>query len=128
MTEKYGTLLLTRDGQTIRVAGVPEVAARGQGGLLDVTLPVEAGHGAAGALLASVDLAIEVNSLVRQALAGLDIRPRVPDHSDRRSAIVVERGRVEMKDSRSSGILEHRAGGGLVRPTAELHHAESGRV
>ena len=39
VTEKDGRLLHIKDGQVIDVAGVPRVADRGQGGLLDVTLP-----------------------------------------------------------------------------------------
>lgn len=39
ITERDGVLRLFRDGRMRRVAGVPRVAARGQGGLLDVTLP-----------------------------------------------------------------------------------------
>ncbi|MEO9896724.1 MAG: PQQ-dependent sugar dehydrogenase [Paracoccaceae bacterium] len=38
VTERDGHLLYVRDGRTKRVAGVPSVAAQGQGGLLDVTL------------------------------------------------------------------------------------------
>ena len=36
ITERDGRLLLVRDGAKREVAGVPEVRARGQGGLLDV--------------------------------------------------------------------------------------------
>ena len=39
VTERAGRLLLHRDGETREVAGVPRVAARGQGGLLDVLVP-----------------------------------------------------------------------------------------
>jgi len=39
VTERDGTLLYVRDGRTKSVSGVPEVAAKGQGGLLDVTVP-----------------------------------------------------------------------------------------
>ena len=38
ITERDGALLHFRNGQRGEVAGVPEVAARGQGGLLDITL------------------------------------------------------------------------------------------
>ena len=38
VTERDGDLLLVRDGQSQRVRGAPRVAARGQGGLLDVTV------------------------------------------------------------------------------------------
>lgn len=38
ITERDGALLLSRGGQTRRVDGTPRVAARGQGGLLDITL------------------------------------------------------------------------------------------
>lgn len=39
VTERSGRLLRVEDGKTTSVAGLPEVAAGGQGGLLDVTLP-----------------------------------------------------------------------------------------
>lgn len=39
VTERDGRLLLVRDGQRMVVAGVPEVWAEGQGGLLDVMVP-----------------------------------------------------------------------------------------
>lgn len=39
VTERGGRLLHVRDGQRIEVGGVPEVAAVGQGGLLDVLIP-----------------------------------------------------------------------------------------
>jgi glucose/arabinose dehydrogenase len=39
VTERGGRLLLHRDGATGAVAGVPQVAAVGQGGLLDVLVP-----------------------------------------------------------------------------------------
>jgi len=39
VTERGGRLLLHRDGTTQAVAGVPPVAARGQGGLLDLLVP-----------------------------------------------------------------------------------------
>ncbi|MET4100895.1 glucose/arabinose dehydrogenase [Roseovarius sp. MBR-78] len=39
VTERDGRLLLHHDGKTRAVTGVPEVAARGQGGLLDVLVP-----------------------------------------------------------------------------------------
>lgn len=39
VTERDGRLLLLRDGQAAPVAGVPEVWAEGQGGLLDVMVP-----------------------------------------------------------------------------------------
>lgn len=38
VTERDGELLYVRDGKTRRVKGVPKVAAKGQGGLLDVTV------------------------------------------------------------------------------------------
>ncbi len=38
VTERGGALLLVQDGRGVRVKGAPRVAARGQGGLLDVTL------------------------------------------------------------------------------------------
>lgn len=38
VTERDGSLLLVRDGQASKVAGVPRVWASGQGGLLDVTV------------------------------------------------------------------------------------------
>ena len=38
VTERDGKLLYVKDGKTQRVSGVPKVAARGQGGLLDVTV------------------------------------------------------------------------------------------
>lgn len=38
VTERGGTLILSRNGQSTRVRGVPKVAAQGQGGLLDVTV------------------------------------------------------------------------------------------
>ncbi len=38
VTERGGTLWLLRDGEPQRVAGVPEIAAVGQGGLLDLAL------------------------------------------------------------------------------------------
>lgn len=38
VTERGGTLRLVQDGRASSVSGVPEVAARGQGGLLDVTV------------------------------------------------------------------------------------------
>lgn len=38
VTERDGELLLVRDGEVRDVSGVPRVAARGQGGLLDVTV------------------------------------------------------------------------------------------
>ncbi|HKL65591.1 MAG TPA: PQQ-dependent sugar dehydrogenase, partial [Roseovarius sp.] len=39
VTERDGRLLLSRDGDLREVAGVPQVAARGQGGLLDLLVP-----------------------------------------------------------------------------------------
>ncbi len=39
VTERGGRLLLHRDGTLREVAGVPRVAARGQGGLLDLLVP-----------------------------------------------------------------------------------------
>ena len=39
VTLRGGHLLLVKDGKKQRVSGVPKVAAKGQGGLLDVTLP-----------------------------------------------------------------------------------------
>ena len=39
VTERGGRLLLSRDGEVQEVAGVPRVAARGQGGLLDLLVP-----------------------------------------------------------------------------------------
>ncbi len=39
ITERGGRLLLAQNGRMTSVRGVPKVAARGQGGLLDVTLP-----------------------------------------------------------------------------------------
>jgi glucose/arabinose dehydrogenase len=39
VTERGGRLILVRDGVASDVAGVPEVYARGQGGLLDVMVP-----------------------------------------------------------------------------------------
>ncbi|WP_434611989.1 PQQ-dependent sugar dehydrogenase [Tabrizicola sp. M-4] len=39
VTERDGRLLLVRDGEAQSVAGVPEVFAEGQGGLLDVMIP-----------------------------------------------------------------------------------------
>lgn len=39
VTERDGRLLLLRDGQVTDVAGVPDVYASGQGGLLDVMVP-----------------------------------------------------------------------------------------
>ena len=39
ITEKGGRLLHVEDGRSRAVSGVPEVAARGQGGLLDVMVP-----------------------------------------------------------------------------------------
>lgn len=39
VTERDGRLLLLRDGRAAPVAGVPEVEASGQGGLLDVMVP-----------------------------------------------------------------------------------------
>ena len=39
MTERDGELIYVSDGETNRVSGVPKVAAAGQGGLLDVTIP-----------------------------------------------------------------------------------------
>lgn len=41
VTERDGRLLLARDGSTWSVGGVPEVFARGQGGLLDVLVPAD---------------------------------------------------------------------------------------
>lgn len=38
VTERNGTLLLVSDGEAREVSGAPRVAARGQGGLLDVTV------------------------------------------------------------------------------------------
>lgn len=38
VTERDGRLLLVKDGKATRVSGVPRVAARGQGGLLDVVV------------------------------------------------------------------------------------------
>jgi glucose/arabinose dehydrogenase len=38
VTERGGDLLYVQDGKATRVAGVPKVQARGQGGLLDVTV------------------------------------------------------------------------------------------
>lgn len=38
VTERGGRLVLIKDGRSSRVVGVPRVAARGQGGLLDITL------------------------------------------------------------------------------------------
>lgn len=38
VTERGGQLIFQKDGQRISVSGVPQVAARGQGGLLDITL------------------------------------------------------------------------------------------
>ncbi|MEO0936623.1 MAG: PQQ-dependent sugar dehydrogenase [Pseudomonadota bacterium] len=38
VTERDGALILSRGGQNRRVEGAPRVAARGQGGLLDITL------------------------------------------------------------------------------------------
>ena len=39
VTERAGRVLIVRDGQASAVAGVPEVFAEGQGGLLDVMIP-----------------------------------------------------------------------------------------
>ncbi|MEX0348639.1 MAG: PQQ-dependent sugar dehydrogenase [Paracoccaceae bacterium] len=39
VTERAGDLFFVADGRKTRVKGVPKVVARGQGGLLDVTLP-----------------------------------------------------------------------------------------
>ncbi|WP_425038772.1 PQQ-dependent sugar dehydrogenase [Primorskyibacter sp. S187A] len=39
ITERDGALLLAREGQVNRVAGLPDIAADGQGGLLDVLIP-----------------------------------------------------------------------------------------
>ncbi|WP_300518682.1 PQQ-dependent sugar dehydrogenase [Aliiroseovarius sp.] len=39
VTERDGALVLLKDGKAARVSGVPEVVARGQGGLLDVMVP-----------------------------------------------------------------------------------------
>ncbi len=39
VTERAGDLLYVADGKATRVAGTPEVFARGQGGLLDVMIP-----------------------------------------------------------------------------------------
>lgn len=39
VTERDGELIYVSDGETNRVSGVPKVAAAGQGGLLDVTIP-----------------------------------------------------------------------------------------
>lgn len=39
VTERDGRLLRVADGRAKRVSGVPEVVARGQGGLLDVMVP-----------------------------------------------------------------------------------------
>lgn len=39
ITERDGRLLLVRDGTATEVTGVPRVAARGQGGLLDLLVP-----------------------------------------------------------------------------------------
>lgn len=41
VTERDGRLLLTRDGAAQEIGGVPDVYARGQGGLLDVMVPQE---------------------------------------------------------------------------------------
>lgn len=38
ITQRGGDLILSRDGQNSRIGGVPKVANRGQGGLLDITL------------------------------------------------------------------------------------------
>ena len=38
ITERDGALILSRDGRNQRLGGVPAVVARGQGGLLDITL------------------------------------------------------------------------------------------
>ncbi|GAB5438569.1 PQQ-dependent sugar dehydrogenase [Falsiruegeria mediterranea] len=38
ITERDGDLLFVQDGQSTKVSGVPKVQARGQGGLLDVTV------------------------------------------------------------------------------------------
>ncbi|MEO1106858.1 MAG: PQQ-dependent sugar dehydrogenase [Pseudomonadota bacterium] len=39
VTERDGELIYVSDGETNRVSGVPKVAAAGQGGLLDITVP-----------------------------------------------------------------------------------------
>ena len=39
VTERGGRLLLQRDGETVEVTGMPQVATVGQGGLLDVLEP-----------------------------------------------------------------------------------------
>lgn len=39
VTERDGRLQLVREGSTLSVGGVPDVVARGQGGLLDVMIP-----------------------------------------------------------------------------------------
>ncbi len=39
VTEREGRLLLTRDGVAQEIGGVPEIFAKGQGGLLDVMVP-----------------------------------------------------------------------------------------
>ncbi|MGL6210712.1 MAG: PQQ-dependent sugar dehydrogenase [Paracoccaceae bacterium] len=39
VTERAGRLLIVRDGATAAIKGVPDVVARGQGGLLDVMIP-----------------------------------------------------------------------------------------
>lgn len=39
VTERDGALRFLKNGRALRVAGTPRVAAKGQGGLLDVTLP-----------------------------------------------------------------------------------------
>ncbi|TMV08548.1 PQQ-dependent sugar dehydrogenase [Ruegeria sediminis] len=41
VTERSGNLIHVKDGRKNRVAGVPKVYARGQGGLLDVTIPLD---------------------------------------------------------------------------------------
>lgn len=38
VTERAGRLILHKDGRRMSVSGLPDVAARGQGGLLDITL------------------------------------------------------------------------------------------
>ena len=38
ITEREGALILARNGEARRIGGVPQVSARGQGGLLDITL------------------------------------------------------------------------------------------
>ncbi len=70
VTERGGQLTLHGDGAPRRITGLPQVAAEGQGGLLDVMVP--AGHGDSGALWITYAALVEGGACTALARANLD--------------------------------------------------------